>query len=1569
MPIDTASNSTNKELKNNLVKDYLNQFSGDTVPSTSETRFFGSDLGIDPLTSYDGYVDLENKNILRQDINKMRAENQGNFRQFAYGTAGGVSKGVLHAIGGAANLLDFDAYLNHLQGINDTEQNWLSELTNSGAETVGEAMPIYQEDPSKVFDFSDGASYFKAWEGLVDSAVQFAIPGGLITKGIGAAMKGVKMMQWISQLATKSPTLAKIVQNTPASVVMNLFESNIAGYELAKEIKGELIAARDKGEVEITDEEIEDRAQEAFNDNRIFYLGLLPITGLQTMGLVKGQGFTRNLLKDRSTLTNRFKNFGSSLVAPNADNLVLQGLGEAGEEITQGVMSGESKYQALKGTGIEEGNPNFLERVKEYATSDQALLEGAMGFLGGGVQRVMMEGVSGQYSKTSREEYNKRYNEQQAFLEKMKDFTQGKTLLNVQKQVEKEQLIKEGRTVEADMLDRAAFKSLVIEASKLGTMEMVENQLNDIIKGTSLENQDELLGEEAKEKAAEYLREAKEIEKMWLKHIDSPLHTDLFDNRLASTQHTKDLDEVNREISRLNSVIADDVVRRVEPILPSTKRGETYSYDLNEVISAAIEDLKESYKQKATIKRDTRGNEFNTLVEGLKGSEDFYRLAELQLLQKDLIEELNGLDTEFREMNTAKGYQKKVKENEVKQKRYQEIVDLYKTHTKEISTVTPSKGAKVLDEKGIVYTVGGFDSKNNKIPTVDSSGKKVEFTPEEFIAKFRNPTNQTYTTFIGKDIVEERKAEQARKEKTTTMPNSKEHKSNVAADKDKDTPKDLASKRDGVTVLTEAEDGTPTYATAKVKQSEETNSLKGNSLAWSSFNNIDEKNSNRPLTEDDENIASYLENPENNLVGTTVELKYAPTEEFGDKITATLLDNSGNPITHKGTPIVLHVRRQGSLRDTLGETIKTHGVVYTTITEKTNGYIQFQKGKDSLTKLDLATGKRAEEMDIYIQVVGEFVAGNIINDGLSEYVSNKEEGQVVVEVPTANGKPFPLRATVNLLSTEEAEIIYDLYVAMLQGANFSTPLSDTGYEHIVGKLDKVGLSAFLNPKTAIFKDALNLLTSHNNKEASFPLYSKNHTVFYGNIDEKSVGSFHKSVLEDPKAAEGAKKQFINWLTTYKTKNVYWKLLENPKYKAYLVNNVLSTKARYNENGVVFAQPMIVVDPKVSTTNNSSSQKTTTSSTIDIKEIEAKIQEVLANKDFIKLSEDGRSYVNTKTGKKYKRVSDVISEEEIDSDNQLVQSSLKIGTKVDELVRDFFSGKLKDLSQYDVSSKAEIESFLKQLEVIKANFEKRKETVLANDIVLYNDALGIAGTVDLLTYDTQGNIHIYDMKTMRGNNFIESYGTTKYDSEVVFEKTGQFKPDGSPKYRIVAGASQDSKRTKHTKQLSLYRILLNNTHGLKAKTLGIMPIEIAYNPGDTITTKLNLLTGVKLNPLDKVKDAELAALEESKGGSTTTQPTPSSLNASSLLAMSIMENTPSPTPAELEASSTIPSEGKLMELIEEVVQLPSEARKNALLKELVNDSKFWLELQVLPQTMHQNIIITKIDSINNSITNC
>ena len=83
----------------------------------------------------------------------------------------------------------------------------------------------------------------------------------------------------------------------------------------------------------------------------------------------------------------------------------------------------------------------------------------------------------------------------------------------------------------------------------------------------------------------------------------------------------------------------------------------------------------------------------------------------------------------------------------------------------------------------------------------------------------------------------------------------------------------------------------------------------------------------------------------------------------------------------------------------------------------------------------------------------------------------------------------------------------------------------------------------------------------------------------------------------------------------------------------------------------------------------------------------------------------------------------------------------------------------------------------------------------------------------------------------------------------------------------------SKRQQHTEQLSLYRILLNNTHGLKAKTLAVLPIALDYAAGDQSTNSLELLKGVEIIPQDTV--GKSAVLVEQKSSTqqaqTTTQP--------------------------------------------------------------------------------------------------
>jgi len=255
---------------------------------------------------------------------------------------------------------------------------------------------------------------------------------------------------------------------------------------------------------------------------------------------------------------------------------------------------------------------------------------------------------------------------------------------------------------------------------------------------------------------------------------------------------------------------------------------------------------------------------------------------------------------------------------------------------------------------------------------------------------------------------------------------------------------------------------------------------------------------------------------------------------------------------------------------------------------------------------------------------------------------------------------------------------------------------------------------------------------------------------------------------------------------------------------------------------------------------------------------AKIEEVKRNKSFIKgLTKDGSivevdsgedfdHYVKVEKGSivnKYTRVSKFIGKGDLDKTIPNIAAALTMGNIVDEFVRDFFEGTL-DLSAYkDNSGKKVLADFIYSLTKLRDKMVARGETILANGIVLYNDELNVAGTVDIITYDERGNIRIYDMKTMKGNHFTEHYGNQK-KNKYETEEYGK------------------SKKQQYQEQLSLYRILLYNTHRLAAIDLEIIPIELMYNAEEVVagkikTSRMKLLPNVAIEPMDNVYGATMA----------------------------------------------------------------------------------------------------------------
>lgn len=202
-----------------------------------------------------------------------------------------------------------------------------------------------------------------------------------------------------------------------------------------------------------------------------------------------------------------------------------------------------------------------------------------------------------------------------------------------------------------------------------------------------------------------------------------------------------------------------------------------------------------------------------------------------------------------------------------------------------------------------------------------------------------------------------------------------------------------------------------------------------------------------------------------------------------------------------------------------------------------------------------------------------------------------------------------------------------------------------------------------------------------------------------------------------------------------------------------------------------------------------------------------------------LSKDKEYYVDKRTGQKYKRVTSVIdatkdADEPFDKNSPWYVPSTNIGTGIDEFVRDFVGKRIikegdrwtvdgKDLDEvYPNASNKSLNILAERLAKFVAEQQGDGITLLPRDVTVNGTintldsggkthTINVAGTLDLLGYDSKGNWYIYDMKTHRGDEI------------------------------------SNTKKSKYSKQLSLYKKFLEDKYGIKIKSLQIIPIKVSY----------------------------------------------------------------------------------------------------------------------------------------------
>lgn len=201
-----------------------------------------------------------------------------------------------------------------------------------------------------------------------------------------------------------------------------------------------------------------------------------------------------------------------------------------------------------------------------------------------------------------------------------------------------------------------------------------------------------------------------------------------------------------------------------------------------------------------------------------------------------------------------------------------------------------------------------------------------------------------------------------------------------------------------------------------------------------------------------------------------------------------------------------------------------------------------------------------------------------------------------------------------------------------------------------------------------------------------------------------------------------------------------------------------------------------------------------------------------------LSDDETYYVHKNTSERGMRVTKVIAAdkegESFDPENPWVTPSTNIGTGMDELVRDFLSGRVVETTDgkfnvggetldkvYPNATNKSLQEFCKDLKKFKEKEAAKGITLISRNVVANGtvetvDGTGnvhkvrVTGTIDLLGYDKDGNWYLYDMKTHRG-------------------------------------AIDEAKKAKYERQVTLYKKFLEQKYGIKIKQLGIIPIKVTY----------------------------------------------------------------------------------------------------------------------------------------------
>ena len=197
-----------------------------------------------------------------------------------------------------------------------------------------------------------------------------------------------------------------------------------------------------------------------------------------------------------------------------------------------------------------------------------------------------------------------------------------------------------------------------------------------------------------------------------------------------------------------------------------------------------------------------------------------------------------------------------------------------------------------------------------------------------------------------------------------------------------------------------------------------------------------------------------------------------------------------------------------------------------------------------------------------------------------------------------------------------------------------------------------------------------------------------------------------------------------------------------------------------------------------------------------------------------------------------------------------QRALDAGSAVDSIIRQYFT--VRDVSKIVKPSNMLENAFIDlitSLNRIKSNMEQMGERFLADNIVLfqkYPDGTRVAGEVDILSIDKDGNFRIYDVKTSRYSfyDFTDRYG----------HKVNYF--------TTPSATQRMSAKDYYTLQLSAYKNLFESQYGVPVTKLAVMPFVLSYDKENVSAVQGERGISITYNPAVNVPLASAVKVDKS-----------------------------------------------------------------------------------------------------------